>query len=234
MNDHKLIRLHVARSLLAGIYIGFGCLGMVLVRSCTVIPPMLSNFLSGIIFSIGLYLVFSCKGMLYTGLVYRVTDVMRDSKKFPLKNYIAVMIPTLIFNFLGIALVAVFAEELNFYPDVARMIASTKFVQPPHMMFLRAMFCNVLIVLAVFCNMRSTGQADTYISALLPVMLFVACGFEHCVADMFFVRFVNFDILSVWTVVLNMLIAVIGNTFGGVLISALLYVASSDEYESKC
>ena len=231
MTDHELIRLHTARSVLAGIYIGFGCLGMVLVRSCTVIPPMLSNLLAGIIFSIGLYLVFSCKGMLYTGLVYRVTDVWRNSKKFPLKNYIAVMIPTLIFNFLGISLVAVFAKELNFYPDVARMIASTKFVQSPYMMFLRAMFCNALIVLAVYCNMHSTGQMDTYISALLPVMLFVACGFEHCVADMFFVCFVNFDILSVWTVISNLLIAVAGNTFGGVLISALLYVASLDGCE---
>ena len=231
MTDHELIRLHTARSVLAGIYIGFGCLGMVLVRSCTVIPPMLNNLLAGIIFSIGLYLVFSCKGMLYTGLVYRVTDVWRNSKKFPLKNYIAVMIPTLIFNFLGISLVALCAKELNFYPDVSQMIASTKFVQPLDMMFLRAAFCNVLIVLAVFCNMHSTGQIDTYLSALLPVTLFVACGFEHCVADMFFVWFVNFDILSVWTVVLNLLMAVIGNTFGGVFISTWLYVATSDERE---
>lgn len=231
MTDSELIHLHVARSILAGIYIGFGCLGMVLVRSCIVIPPMFSSLLAGIIFSIGLYLVFSCRGMLYTGLVYRVTDVIRDSKKFPLKNYVAVMIPTLIFNFLGISLVAIFAKELNFYPDVARMIASTKFVQSTDTMFLRAMFCNMLIVLAVFCNMRSTGQTDTYISALLPVTLFVACGFEHCVADMFFVWFVNFDILSLWMVLLNMLVAVVGNTFGGVVISGLLYVASLDERE---
>ncbi|MBQ3789632.1 MAG: formate/nitrite transporter family protein, partial [Lachnospiraceae bacterium] len=53
--------------------------------------------------------------------------------------------------------------------------------------FLRGILCNVLVCLAVWLAMSATEAAGKIIGLCLPVMLFVLCGFEHSVANMYFI-----------------------------------------------
>lgn len=213
------------RSLLAGVYIGFGCLFMVLIRSCTALPPAISSLLSGLVFSIGLFLVCNADGELFTGnclVLYHVLD-----KKIDILEAIKMLCINYLFNFVGITLVAWSAMAMRFYPDTALMIASSKFAFGQQVFF-GAVFCNMLVCLAVGMNFKTTSKLDSLISLGFPVTMFVACGFEHSIADMFFVWFINYRIESLLWVIFSMLKITLGNLIGGGFIASLFWL--SDQY----
>ena len=63
----------------------------------------------------------------------------------------------------------------------------------PLSLFILAIFCNILIYIAVEnynCNPQEVGR---YLAMFLGVVVFIFCGFEHCVADMFY-----FSLADVW------------------------------------
>lgn len=54
------------------------------------------------------------------------------------------------------------------------------------MLFAKGIMCNFLVCLAVWIAYASKTVVDKAIGIMLPIAAFVACGFEHCVANMFF------------------------------------------------
>ncbi len=56
-------------------------------------------------------------------------------------------------------------------------------------LFAKGIMCNFLVCLAVWIAYGSKTVADKMLGILLPIAAFVACGFEHCVANMFFLPF---------------------------------------------
>ena len=109
--------------------------------------------------------------------------------------------------------------------------------------FFSGIACNVLVCLGVFCSMTAKDTAGKILGAFLPVALFVLCGFEHCVANMYYIPAglfaktvpeyaslaaaagINLQNLS-WMNFLKSLVPVtLGNIAGGVGIGALLWYA---------
>jgi hypothetical protein len=91
--------------------------------------------------------------------------------------------------------------------------------------FLRAMGCNWLVCLAVMLALAAQDVAGKIIAIFFPIMAFVAMGFDHVVANMFFLPaaiFAGVD-LTWWDALHNWIFAFLGNFVGAVIFVAAAY-----------
>ena len=108
-------------------------------------------------------------------------------------------------------------------------IARSKIALDPVSAFARGILCNALVCLAVWLCMGARSVADKILAILFPITAFVACGFEHSVANMFFLPLGIVlagggpDPLSIVGAVSSLLWVTIGNIIGGTLLVALVY-----------
>ncbi|MBI5855050.1 MAG: formate/nitrite transporter family protein [Nitrospirae bacterium] len=113
--------------------------------------------------------------------------------------------------------------------DTAVRIANAKVALSPVEVISRGILCNVLVCLAVWLCTAARGVADKILAILFPISAFVACGFEHSVANMFFLPLGVFVAggggasISWLSVGENLLFATIGNIIGGTLLVAMVY-----------
>ena len=97
--------------------------------------------------------------------------------------------------------------------------------------FARGVLCNMLVCLAVWVGHSASSVTDKFFSALLPVMGFMAAGFEHCVANMFFLPYammlqatgVASGSVDLAGVLHNLSAATLGNLVGGVVLVGASY-----------
>lgn len=108
-------------------------------------------------------------------------------------------------------------------------IARSKIALDPVSALARGILCNVLVCLAVWLCMGARSVTDKILAIIFPITAFVACGFEHSVANMFFFP-VGIALaaggaapLSVAGAVSNLLLVTIGNIIGGTVLVALVY-----------
>ena len=85
-------------------------------------------------------------------------------------------------------------------------------------MFVLAIFCNVLIYIAVEGYRSIENSLGRYLAVFFGVTVFVVCGFEHCVANMYY-----FTAAGVWSgeAIVFILVNTLGNALGGLLVPAL-------------
>ena len=94
--------------------------------------------------------------------------------------------------------------------------------------FFKGILCNLLVCLAVWLAYAGRSVADKIIAIILPVSAFVAAGFEHCVANMYFLPFalvlkmtghvpdgMDVSIITYSSVAHNIVFATLGNIVGG-------------------
>lgn len=108
-------------------------------------------------------------------------------------------------------------------------IARSKIALDPVQAVARGILCNVLVCLAVWLCMGARSVADKILAIVLPISAFVACGFEHSVANMFFLPLGlvlaagSAASLSVAGALVNLGLVTLGNIIGGTLLVALVY-----------
>jgi formate/nitrite transporter len=108
-------------------------------------------------------------------------------------------------------------------------IARSKIALDPVSALARGVLCNVLVCLAVWLCMGARSVADKILAILFPISAFVACGFEHSVANMYFLPIGIMLVaggpapLSVLGALSNLVLVTIGNILGGTLMVALIY-----------
>ena len=78
------------------------------------------------------------------------------------------------------------------------------------------MFCGMLIYIAVNNYKKINTEIGKYVPIFLCVMVFILCGFEHCVANMLY-----FTVAQVWSwnTLLYVLVMVLGNSVGSIIIA---------------
>ena len=111
--------------------------------------------------------------------------------------------------------------------ELACSVAASKASLSPVVAFSRGILCNVLVCLAVWMGSAGKTVCDKLAAAILPVVAFVVLGFEHSVANMFFLP-LGLAIEALWggssVVVLgvasNLVFVTLGNIVGGVAIAA--------------
>lgn len=219
--------------MLAGAFIAFGALFFCLVASDASLPFAISRVLGGVCFCLGLVLVVCCGSELFTGNIMMLGAIGAGtvSWRSMLKNWLLVWLG----NFAG-ALVAV---VLIYFAGIASMnggaigetmvsIASGKAIFDIPTLFFKGVLCNIFVCLAVRIGFSSRAIVDKVVGVLLPITAFVACGFEHCVANMFFLfmgLFLNLSgvgaagSIDPAGIAVNLVAVTLGNIAGGMLVA---------------
>lgn len=109
-------------------------------------------------------------------------------------------------------------------------IAAGKVGYAPLPLIVRAIFCNILICLAVWCGCKMKSESGKLIMIFWCILVFMGCGFEHCIANMSIlgVAVANGGI-TVGQYFYNILLATVGNVIGGAVFVALPYHIISKE-----
>jgi formate/nitrite transporter len=108
-------------------------------------------------------------------------------------------------------------------------IARGKIALDPVSAVARGILCNVLVCLAVWLCMGARSVTDKILATVFPITAFVACGFEHSVANMYFLPIGvalaggTSTPLSVADAVSNLALVTLGNVLGGTILVALVY-----------
>lgn len=217
---------------LAGIYIAFGAAVATAVLSGGTLDPGLAKFLSGSVFSVGLILVLILGSELFTGNILMTIGLIYQKYSFGrvLRNWLIVyfgnllgslMLAWLVFN----SGLLVHLGSLTPIGTVAVKIVETKLQLSFSEALCRGILCNMLVCLAVILCIASKTLGGKILGIYFPIMTFVASGYEHSVANMYFLPaglMAKGEFSSGFLTIFNNLIPVtIGNIIGGLLIVLL-------------
>lgn len=215
----------------AGLYISFGGhADITIMQTFSKIDTGLAKFLGAAVFPIGLFLVLVAGAELFTGNCL-MTMALSD-KKITLKQMLRNWVIVYIGNFIGAVILAAALVYVGAYKagspmtETAFSIAAGKMSASAPQIIVKAILCNILVCLAVWMSFGAQDIASKAIAIWFPVMTFVMVGFEHSIANMFFLplaKFAGYDISWGQMILHNIIPATIGNIIGGAIIVALLY-----------
>ena len=227
-----------ALAILAGAFIALGSLffTMTMTTGTTGQPPAfgLMRFAGGLTFSLGLILVIVGGAELFTGnnLIAMAWASGRVTTQQVMRNWGWVYLGNLV-GAVGTALL-IWLAGVHTLSDGAVgetmvRIARSKIALDPVSAVARGILCNVLVCLAVWLCMGARSVTDKILAIIFPITAFVACGFEHSVANMYFLP-IGIALaagsaapLSVAEAFSNLALVTIGNMFGGSILVALVY-----------
>ncbi|WP_298033595.1 formate/nitrite transporter family protein [uncultured Dysosmobacter sp.] len=187
-------------SVLGGICIGIG--GTVFL-SCE------NKVVGAVFFCLGLFAICTFGFNLFTGKVGYIFERPRSYTGFVLSVWLGNLVGTGLVGY-GIRL-----TRIAGITEKAAAMCQAKLDDNLLSIFILSIFCNILMFIAVDGFQKNPHEVGKYIGIFLGVTVFILCGFEHCVANMFY-----FSAANVWggRALLYMLVMTAGNTCGGVLI----------------
>ncbi len=233
-------------AMLSGAFIAFGALFFCVFLGDPTLPFGVQRVVGGICFCLGLVLVLCCGAELFTGNILMICG--KASKRISwsglFRNWSIVWLGNLCGSLLAVAII-VLAQipALNGGEVTAAMvnIAAGKIVLEPVPLFFKAVLCNIFVCLAVWIGFSARTVVDKVIGILLPISAFVACGFEHCVANMFFLPMGLIQnlqgvgvpgVITFEGLVYNIILATIGNIVGGVIVGIAYWFVYAKKDES--
>lgn len=221
----------------AGIFIGFAGIAST-TASATVENASVARLVSACVFPAGMAMVLVAGSELFTGNNLIIISVLEKKVRVRemLKNWLFVFLG----NFLGAAFVAVMIVY-GHIPDLyggrlAEKIVAAGVVRVEQTFteaFIRGVLCNILVCIAVWAAFAAKKVSGKLMMSFWPVMIFVLCGFEHSIADIYFciagiLTSSEYGIAAEnlhWAGFLlkNLLPVTLGNIFGGAGIMAVGY-----------
>ena len=180
---------------LAGAFIALGAIFMtVVLTGAGDLPWGVSRLLAGIVFSLGLILVIVGGAELFTGdsLMIVACAGRRISVAALLRAWAIVYLGN-IAGAVATAALVFLSGQYGFaggaVGKTALAIASAKAALPTIELFFLAVLCNVLVCLAVWMSFGARSVADKVLVIVPPVAAFVAAGFEHSIANLYFLPY---------------------------------------------
>lgn len=175
----------------------------------TVFLSVENKVVGSVLFAVGLYAIVVNGLYLFTGKIgYAVVE--RSG------SYALDLVLTWAGNFIGTGLcaLAVRASRISGISERALGLCETKCNDTPFSIFFLSIFCGMLMFIAV----DGYKQKQQPLIVLLCVSVFILCGFEHCIANMFY-----FSVGAAWSLkaFLYLLIMTLGNAVGGMIIPAI-------------
>lgn len=186
-------------ALLAGVSIALGG---------TAYLSLESKIAGALFFTVGLFVICILKLHLFTGKVCYVSENP--------PAYAVDLLFIWLGNLAGTALAALALRLTRIGPALAEKAAGlcqTKLADSPWSIFILAVFCNIMIYIAVEGFNRAPHDLGRYLALFLGVAVFILCGFEHCVANMYY-----FSVAGAWSLKAlgYLLLMTLGNAVGGV------------------
>ncbi len=225
-------------SIFAGAFIALGALGST-IAGCGVNPPAVGKLFSAVIFPVGLTMVLIAGSELFTGNCLILLSVFE--KKASVKGLIYNLCVVWIGNFVGAFFIAFLATYGHVYSlfDMNIAMATVKiaagkcdytFVE----CLLKGILCNIMVCIAVWMSFSSKQISGKILASFLPIIVFVLCNFEHCVANFYFIPAgllaakeynIQQEGLSwLYFIIKNEIPVTLGNIIGGFLVAAGYWV----------
>lgn len=231
---------------LAGMFIAFAGVGA---TTAAVSIPLASvgKLVGAMVFPGGLAMVLVAGSELFTGNNLIIIPALQKEVSWGgmLKNWIVVWIG----NFVGsilVAAVCVFSHQVSLFDNGMAVSAINTAVGKCSLSFgdacLKGVACNFLVCIAVWMSFAAKDIAGKIVALYLPIMIFVLCGFEHSVANMYYIAIGLFakgnatyaaaataagaDLTNLtWGnfFIKNLIPVTIGNIIGGAILVGLVY-----------
>lgn len=219
-------------ALLAGAFISLGALLFTVVVTGSTLGFGLTRWLGGMAFSLGLVLTVVAGAELFTGnnLLAMAWASGLIGTRAVLRNW-AIVYAGNVAGCLGTVALALAAGVGSMnggaVGETALGIAVAKAGMPFGVAFARGVLCNALVCLAVWLTLGGRTVSDKILAVVFPVAAFVAMGFEHSIANWFFLPFGaaldSTNAVARSGMLRNLLAATLGNVAGGTLLVAGLY-----------
>jgi formate/nitrite transporter len=234
----------LALGFLAGAFIALGAIFATTVASGNDLPFGVTKLLTGLVFCLGLILVVVAGAELFTGnnLIVMAWASRKVSTAALVRNWLLVYIGNLA-GALATAALLFLTRQYTFGAGVIGQTALNIAHAKVNLDFVQAvalgMLGNVLVCLAVWLTFSARTTTDKIMAIIFPITAFVAAGFEHSIANMYFIPigvfikqfdpvFVNglgmeLTGLTVGGFLGNLIPVTIGNIIGGALMVAIVY-----------
>jgi formate transporter len=181
-------------AVLAGAYIALGAVFATTVSAGTAAdwPYGVSRLLSGLVFSLGLILVVVGGAELFTGnnLIAMAWASRKVTTRSMMRNWGIVYLGNLVGS-LGTAILMLVSRQHTFGGGMVGLTALGTANAKVHLDFWQAIalgiLCNALVCMAVWLTYSARSTMDKIAAIIFPIAAFVAAGFEHCVANMYFI-----------------------------------------------
>ena len=236
-------------AVLAGIFIALGAMFATTVSAGTsgVLPFGVTRLLVGLVFCLGLILVVVGGAELFTGnnLIVMAWAGGKVSTSAMLRNWVVVYLGNFVGSIATVILV-IFSKQYDFGGGAVGQSMLNIAIGKVNFGFFQALalgvLCNMLVCLAVWMTFSARSTIDKIMAVIFPISAFVAGGFEHSVANMYFIPLglflkafdpaftastqINVSDLT-WSAFLlnNLLPVTIGNIIGGGVLVAAVYWA---------
>jgi formate/nitrite transporter len=235
--------------LLAGAFIALGAVFMtVVLTGAGDLPWGVARLLAGLVFSLGLILVIVGGAELVTGDALMI--VACASRRITLAALLRAWSLVYVGNIagaLGTAALVFLAGQYEFangaVGKTALTVASAKAALPTIQLFFLAVLCNVLVCLAVWMSFGARSTTDKVMVIVPPIAAFVAAGFEHSIANVYFLPYAlaikawalpefwaaigqgpaAYPQLTAGAALHNIVVATVGNIVGGSLMVGAVY-----------
>lgn len=172
-----------------------------------------NKVIGALFFTVGLFTICTFQFYLFTG---KVCYVFKNNGRYAFD-----LIIIWFGNFVGtwiIAQIELFTRIGDQLVRKAILICELKLNDNILSIFILAILCNILIYIAVDGFSNISNDIGKYLALFFGVTIFVICGFEHCVANMYY-----FSISELWSwkSVIYLLVMTVGNSVGGIIIPSL-------------
>jgi formate transporter len=220
-------------AMVAGGGVGFGALYYTIVASDPTWSFAAVRVVGGLVFTLGLALVLVGGAELFTGnnLIVMAWASGKVSTRTMLRNWTIVWFGNLLGS-LGLIVLVFFSHHLDLNDGrIGLSVLNTAVgkIRPDMVtLFFKGILCNVLVCAAVWLAYAGRSVTDKMVAVILPVSAFIAAGFEHCVANMYFLPLAwllvqtshapaNFDasLITLSGIVHNLVPVTLGNIVGG-------------------
>lgn len=215
------VKKRLIMSIMAGLYISLGAQGFMVTYD--------NLFIRAAVFPVGLMLIVLVGGELFTGNCLMTFAYLQ--KKISLRSYLSSLLQVLAGNQIGALAVVVLLYSGGVYnsPSLSETvvkIANAKMSLTFMQALSKGILCNVLVSLGVWFATTAKDTTGKLLGCWFPVMLFVLCGYEHVVANMFYLPMAMiFDhTINLSGIIMNNYIPVaIGNFIGGGILVPMMY-----------
>lgn len=222
-------------AILGGVFIAFG--GLLSVMVAGGMPglgagnPGLIKFIAGVLFPVGLILVAITGADLFTSDCTAFTLPLLQ-KKLTISLFLRLLLLSYVFNFLGTQLVAYgLSSGIGFFDkepwrSYLWQYSTAKVYQDWGVIFMKGIGANWLVCLGMWMGYAAKDIIGKCVAIWIPVMIFVTLGYEHSIANLFFVPAAIYSGASIlWSdfIFQNLIPSTLGNLVGGAGFVGTLY-----------
>ena len=200
-------------AIFAGVAIGVG--GLLFILSKTYIPGNWGNIVGALLFPAGLITICYCKFNLYTGKIGIAPNDGINTNGLNVLEWLAwILLGNIVGAFAFGLLVYPFTLLGGSFADTVHAIGVARETMDPGVMIFTSILCGILVYIAVYFFNKSNENFGKITGVLIPIAFFVLAGFQHCVANMFYMA-----ASGCWTLESTQALVgcILGNSMGGLL-----------------